>query len=295
MQTYGLQGGSLFGWLTQLQTTFWSEETCDCDPRGLWLNFAVQVSSIRDSVLEVKNVLVTISAVFGTHRRLLCRLHRGSATRAYRHQRSSYRPGRWPSKLPAGAPISFIHKKDSSLRLCVWGLNNLTMKNRYLLPLIKALPSWSKCQFRQEVRFLGYVVFSHVALTFRCLSDFYRRFIQGFSRIAAPLTSMLKTTGSSGLSAPKAFRAENNEVVEGGGRADEMIVDSSNSVEKSSKVEKSQKPEKFAKNIGLEEPSFLTSDIRLAFTKKYSRWEELGALLTTSSKFLFSPIISPTV
>ena len=29
------------------------------------------------------------------------------------------------------------------------------MKNRYPLPLIKALPSWSKCQFRQEkVRFL---------------------------------------------------------------------------------------------------------------------------------------------
>ena len=31
----------------------------------------------------------------------------------------------------------------------------LTMKNRYPLPLIEALPSWLKCQFRQEnVRFL---------------------------------------------------------------------------------------------------------------------------------------------
>ena len=44
----------------------------------------------------------------------------------------------WPSKLPAGAPILFIRKKDSSLWLCVdyWGLNNLTIKNWYPLPLI---------------------------------------------------------------------------------------------------------------------------------------------------------------
>ena len=80
---------------------------------------------------------------------------------------------------------------------------------------------------------------SHIVLTFKCSPDFYRRFIQGFSRIAAPLTSMLKTTGSSGLSAPKAFRAENDEIVEGGGRADETVVDSS----KLSKVEKPQRPE----------------------------------------------------
>ena len=37
---------------------------------------------------------------------------------------------------------------------------------------------------------------SHVVLTFRCSSDFYRRFIQGFSKIAAPLTSMLRTSSS---------------------------------------------------------------------------------------------------
>jgi hypothetical protein len=42
------------------------------------------------------------------------------------------------SKSPAGAPILFVKKKDSSLRLCVdyRGLNKITVKNRYLLPLI---------------------------------------------------------------------------------------------------------------------------------------------------------------
>ena len=43
----------------------------------------------------------------------------------------------------------------------------VTINNQYLLPWIEALPSWSKCQFRQEVRFLEYVVSSHVVLTFR--------------------------------------------------------------------------------------------------------------------------------
>ena len=44
-----------------------------------------------------------------------------------------------PSKSPAGAPILFDRKSDGSLRLCVdyRGFNNLTIKNRYLLPLIE--------------------------------------------------------------------------------------------------------------------------------------------------------------
>ena len=43
-----------------------------------------------------------------------------------------------PSKLPAGASILFVEKPDGSFYLCVdyRGLNNLTIKNRYLLPLI---------------------------------------------------------------------------------------------------------------------------------------------------------------
>ena len=46
-----------------------------------------------------------------------------------------------PSKSPAGAPILFNKKSDDSLHLCVdyRGLNNLTIKNRYPLPLIKEL------------------------------------------------------------------------------------------------------------------------------------------------------------
>jgi hypothetical protein len=42
------------------------------------------------------------------------------------------------SKSPAGAPIFFVPKKDRTLRLCVdyKGLNAITIKNRYPLPLI---------------------------------------------------------------------------------------------------------------------------------------------------------------
>jgi RNase H-like domain found in reverse transcriptase/Reverse transcriptase (RNA-dependent DNA polymerase)/Integrase zinc binding domain/Ty3 transposon capsid-like protein/Chromo (CHRromatin Organisation MOdifier) domain len=46
-----------------------------------------------------------------------------------------------PSTSPAGAPILFAKKKDGSLRLCVdyRGLNKVTVKNRYPLPLIHEL------------------------------------------------------------------------------------------------------------------------------------------------------------
>ena len=44
----------------------------------------------------------------------------------------------WPSKSPTGALILFDKKPDGSLQLCVdyRGLNNLTIKNQYPLPLI---------------------------------------------------------------------------------------------------------------------------------------------------------------
>ena len=45
------------------------------------------------------------------------------------------------SKSPTGAPIFFVKKKDGSLRLVVdyRGLNKVTIRNRYALPLISTL------------------------------------------------------------------------------------------------------------------------------------------------------------
>ena len=49
-----------------------------------------------------------------------------------------------PSKSPARAPILFDRKPDGSLRLCVdyRGLNNITIKNQYPLPLIGESLNW---------------------------------------------------------------------------------------------------------------------------------------------------------
>ena len=41
-----------------------------------------------------------------------------------------------PSVCPYGAPVTFVKKKDGTLRLCIdyHQLNKMTIKNRYLLP-----------------------------------------------------------------------------------------------------------------------------------------------------------------
>ena len=46
-----------------------------------------------------------------------------------------------PSRSPHGAPVLFIRKKDGSLRLCCdfWGINRVSKKDRYPLPLINDL------------------------------------------------------------------------------------------------------------------------------------------------------------
>ncbi|GJV84858.1 putative reverse transcriptase domain-containing protein [Tanacetum coccineum] len=46
-----------------------------------------------------------------------------------------------PSSSPRGAPVLFVKKKDGSFRMCIdyRELNNLTMKNRYPLPMIDDL------------------------------------------------------------------------------------------------------------------------------------------------------------
>ena len=80
---------------------------------------------------------------------------------------------------------------------------------------IDAVKKWPKPKSRRDIQiFIGF-------------ANFYRHFIKDFSRIAAPLTAMLKTTGSSIASA---FRVDDNEVV-GGGSA----IGRSNALRKSAK------------------------------------------------------------
>ncbi|KAH0603992.1 uncharacterized protein H6S33_007023 [Morchella sextelata] len=54
------------------------------------------------------------------------------------------------SESPAGAPILFVKKNDGTLRLCVdyRGLNAITIKNRYPLPLLKeTLAKFSRAKY----------------------------------------------------------------------------------------------------------------------------------------------------
>ena len=112
---------------------------------------------------------------------------------------------------------------------------------------------------------------SHVALTFRCSSDFYRRSIQGFNKIAAPLTSMLRTSSSTDSSTSVTqIAVEYDGVGDGGGKSVEKSSKSRRIVKKS---EKPQGPEKSTKAIGSEEPSFLTSDTRLATMEDCWPWK----------------------
>ena len=49
-----------------------------------------------------------------------------------------------PSKSPTGASIFFNKKPNNSLKLCIdyRGFNNLTIKNWYLLPLVRESLNW---------------------------------------------------------------------------------------------------------------------------------------------------------
>ena len=165
-----------------------------------------------------------------------------------------------------------------------WVLNHLRKHGLYA--------KLKKCWFHQdEVCFLRYVVSAQEIKmederikavrnwpepksvrdiqVFIVFANFYRRFIRGFSRVAAPLTSMLKTTGSSG-SAPSGLGAEDEVIGGGGSRADEMVRNLSkakiSSKSKKSKNDKSEIPTRT--NLGTTgEPMFLTPGAREAFNQ----------------------------
>ncbi|GJZ47427.1 putative reverse transcriptase domain-containing protein [Tanacetum coccineum] len=115
-----------------------------------------------------------------------------------------------PSSLPWGAPVLFVKKKDGSFKMCIdyRELNKLTVKNRYPLPRIVDIygsrrsispvnvidsmrpympdssqvriysKDWASLRQPTKMRqFLG-------------LPGYYRRFIEGFSKIAKSMTKL---------------------------------------------------------------------------------------------------------
>ena len=128
-------------------------------------------------------------------------------------------------------------------------------------------------------------------------ANFYQRFIRGFSRIAIPLTSMLKTIGLSEKSALRAFRTGNNKVVGGGGsRADKTVVNLS-------KNEKSKKLTHIPNVRATGKPNFLTPDaknalnhLRLAFIKapilQHFDWESYIRIVTDASSYAIGGVLN---
>ncbi|GJZ05732.1 putative reverse transcriptase domain-containing protein [Tanacetum coccineum] len=86
-----------------------------------------------------------------------------------------------PSSSPWGDPVLFVKKKDGSFRMCIdyQELNKLTVKNRYPLPRIDDL--FDHIQ--------GSSVYSKIDLR-SGLAGYYRRFIEGFLKIAKPMTKL---------------------------------------------------------------------------------------------------------
>ena len=117
---------------------------------------------------------------------------------------------------------------------------------------IEAVKNWPKPTLVRDIQvFIGF-------------ANFYQRFIQGFSKIAAPLTLMLKTIRSSKGLASKAFRADANEIVEGGGgRVNKTVKNLSKS--KKSKNEKSKILTRSSDIGAMGESMFLTLDARKTF------------------------------
>nr|GFA24036.1 putative reverse transcriptase domain-containing protein [Tanacetum cinerariifolium] len=105
-----------------------------------------------------------------------------------------------PSSSPWGAPVLFVKKKDGSFWMCIdyQELNKLTVKNRYPLPRIDDLfdqlqgsSVYTKINLRSGYHQLRVLEEDIPKTTFRTrLAGYYRRFIEGFSKIAKPMTKL---------------------------------------------------------------------------------------------------------
>ncbi|GJW86365.1 putative reverse transcriptase domain-containing protein [Tanacetum coccineum] len=105
-----------------------------------------------------------------------------------------------PNSSPWGAPVLFVKKKDGSFRMCIdyRELNKLTVKNRYPLPIIDDLfdqlqgsSVYSKIDLRLCYHQLRVREEDIPKTAFRTrLAGYYRRFIEGFSKIAKPMTKL---------------------------------------------------------------------------------------------------------
>ncbi|KIO05095.1 hypothetical protein M404DRAFT_78420, partial [Pisolithus tinctorius Marx 270] len=103
----------------------------------------------------------------------------------------------WPTSSPYAALVLFIKKKDGSLQLCVdfWGLNKLTKKDRYPLPLISDLldsPSRAKIYTKIDLRHVYHLI--QIApgdewkTAFRTHYGSYEWLVMPFSLTNAPAT-----------------------------------------------------------------------------------------------------------
>ena len=111
---------------------------------------------------------------------------------------------------------------------------------------IKAVKNWPEPTLVRDIQ------------VFISFANFYECFIQGFSRIAIPLTSLLETTGLS-KSALKAFRTDYNEVVGGGGGG------ATGTVVNLSKNKKSRNLTRIPNIRTTKKPNFLTPNTKKAF------------------------------
>ncbi len=119
---------------------------------------------------------------------------------------------------------------------------------------IKTIRDWPEPQSVRDIQvFLGF-------------ANFYRRFIQGFSRLAALFTSMLKTTSAAG----PAKQEHSGQVIQMEDQGEKELAQKSRKGQKRTKSKKwirAKKAKAFrAKNLG-QSGSFLTADVRRAFTE----------------------------